>query len=323
MTLSIIVPIYNTQQYLEKCISSLYLQNLDEKDFEVLLIDDGSTDSSFAIANNWAGRKSNIRVFRQENQGQAAARNLGLDNARGQYILFVDSDDYLLPQKLGVLLRKTKERRLDAAIYCLRVQNPAGDTSTLKIPHVRYDHIYSGQEVALKFFVFGSMCRGLFSGSVFEKHKLRFRTGFAHEDSELCFRLYPLLGSVIFTEDEIYFYRYNRQSTDRSKALETLKRNIESEAMLVSKILEDVRCRTYTGTVAKRYRKVANSIMIGCFKRIRASRIWDKSEFNSKVEWMKAIGVYPLAGMTNSWKTRMVSKILNIRCFLRLYILGC
>lgn len=91
---SIITPIYNSAPYLDKCIQSI--QNQDYDDFEVLLIDDGSTDDSLRIAKQLAQEDKRIKVFSQANQGPSKARNIGLDNATGEWILFVDSDDYYI-----------------------------------------------------------------------------------------------------------------------------------------------------------------------------------------------------------------------------------
>ena len=92
--ISIIVPVYNVEQYLRRCIDSILNQSFT--DFELLLIDDGSKDSSGEICDEYVARDSRIRVFHKENGGVSSARNLGLDNAMGEYITFVDADDYLL-----------------------------------------------------------------------------------------------------------------------------------------------------------------------------------------------------------------------------------
>lgn len=90
--ISVIVPVYNTEKYLDICIQSILSQTYT--DFELLLIDDGSTDSSGAICDKYAERDSRVRVFHKENGGVSSARNLGLDNARGKYVIFLDADDY-------------------------------------------------------------------------------------------------------------------------------------------------------------------------------------------------------------------------------------
>ena len=91
--ISVIVPVYNTEKYLHRCIDSILSQTFT--DFELLLIDDGSKDSSGAICDEYAAKDNRVRVFHKENGGVSSARNLGLDNAKGDWITFVDSDDWL------------------------------------------------------------------------------------------------------------------------------------------------------------------------------------------------------------------------------------
>ena len=91
--ISVIVPVYNTEQYLPRCIDSILAQTFT--DFELLLIDDGSKDGSDKICDEYSAKDSRIRVFHKENGGVSSARNLGLDNARGEWIIFVDSDDWI------------------------------------------------------------------------------------------------------------------------------------------------------------------------------------------------------------------------------------
>lgn len=93
MLISIIIPNYNSEKYLKQCIDSVLLQTY--KDFELLLINDGSTDSSGQICNQYSEKDDRIRVFHKQNGGVSAARNLGLQNAKGEYICFIDSDDYV------------------------------------------------------------------------------------------------------------------------------------------------------------------------------------------------------------------------------------
>ena len=99
--ISIIVPVYNTEKYLHRCIDSILIQTFT--DFELLLIDDGSKDRSGEICDEYAKNDSRVRVFHKENGGVSSARNLGLDNAKGEWISFVDADDYLNDDSLSIL----------------------------------------------------------------------------------------------------------------------------------------------------------------------------------------------------------------------------
>ena len=93
---SIVIPVYNAEKYLDRCIESAVNQTY--KETEIILVDDGSTDSSFDVCTKWAGKDSCIKVIHKTNEGAGLARNAGLDIATGEYLLFVDSDDYILPE---------------------------------------------------------------------------------------------------------------------------------------------------------------------------------------------------------------------------------
>ena len=108
---SIIVPIYNTERYLSKCLESIRTQTY--LDVEVIMVDDGSTDGSKNVANGYAERDNRFRLFSQENAGVSAARNHGLDVAEGDYILFVDSDDWLEPNMIETLVRNMADYCVD------------------------------------------------------------------------------------------------------------------------------------------------------------------------------------------------------------------
>ncbi len=114
---SIIVPIYNVEPYLCKCIDSLLNQDIPSDEYEIILVDDGSTDGCVNIVNNYSCRYDNIVAIHQSNGGLSAARNCGIDNAKGEYVIFVDSDDYLQPNVLKELISVLSLYRLDVLRY--------------------------------------------------------------------------------------------------------------------------------------------------------------------------------------------------------------
>lgn len=105
--LSVIIPLYNNEKHLQACIDSLSLQGVSKEDFEIIIVDDGSTDKSLELARRIAKDWENMRVVHQENQGSGVARNVGLDVAQGEYIHFVDADDRVLPGAYRFLFDKT------------------------------------------------------------------------------------------------------------------------------------------------------------------------------------------------------------------------
>ena len=121
--ISVIVPIFNAEKYLHRCIKRILAQ--DYTDYELLLIDDGSTDNSGTICDEYAIKDNRIRVFHKENGGVSSARNWGLDKAIGEYIMFVDSDDYMLPGMLEVML-STLESKMADLVVCGTTETGGG-----------------------------------------------------------------------------------------------------------------------------------------------------------------------------------------------------
>lgn len=111
MKVSIIVPVYNVENYLDECVNSLINQTM--KEIQIILVDDGSTDKSGKIADRYAALDSRILALHKINGGQSSARNLGLKYASGEYVLYVDSDDYIIPETCQVLYTKAREQDAD------------------------------------------------------------------------------------------------------------------------------------------------------------------------------------------------------------------
>lgn len=121
--ISVIVPVYNAVRYLHRCVDSILAQTFT--DFELLLINDGSKDNSGRICDEFATKDARVRVFHKKNGGVSSARNLGLDNAKGEYIMFVDSDDYMFPQ-MCELMKTTMEMKKADMVVCGTTETGGG-----------------------------------------------------------------------------------------------------------------------------------------------------------------------------------------------------
>ena len=115
MKISVIIPVYNTKEYLKECIDSILNQTIDL--FEVIIVDDGSTDGSLELINQYAESHSNIRVISQKNCGLGAARNIGLKISKGEYIYFIDSDDILEKNALEYCYNLASKNKLDMLTF--------------------------------------------------------------------------------------------------------------------------------------------------------------------------------------------------------------
>ena len=113
MKLSVVIPLYNKEKYIGQCLQSVLGQDLPESEYEIIVVDDSSTDSSYSIANGYAEKNGNIITFRQENGGAGAARNKGLEEAKGDYVYFIDADDYIAENVLNSLLEICYRKNLE------------------------------------------------------------------------------------------------------------------------------------------------------------------------------------------------------------------
>lgn len=117
LLLTYVVPVYNTEAYVLRCLQSLINQGIPEGNYEIIVVDDGSTDGSRELIDAFACDHRQVRVFSQVNSGISVARNVAIDNARGRYIQFVDSDDYLEHDVMGALLRRALDLDVDALVF--------------------------------------------------------------------------------------------------------------------------------------------------------------------------------------------------------------
>ena len=115
--LSIIVPVYNVEEYLPHCINSLLDQGLTEKQYEIILVNDGSTDNSPVICQSYVDKYPFIHCYSQKNQGLSGARNTGMKHVKGKYVQFVDSDDFLQPNSIKAVLEAAEKYDADLAFF--------------------------------------------------------------------------------------------------------------------------------------------------------------------------------------------------------------
>lgn len=223
--LSIIIPVYNVEQYLEKCLLSCLSQDVTHDEYEIIVVNDGSPDGSLAIAECIAKRYTNITIISQNNGGLSAARNIGISVARGEYIWFVDSDDWIQENCLKELLNTLYEDSLDAlVINGIRVTN--GDMK--KFPPKEFSgYIMSGVEYLNKTLVNCAAVKTIYRKDVLDKYNLRFMEGVYHEDAEFTPRAYFNIKKIMVKN---YYFYYNRlnpcsitQSTNPKKSFDLLK----------------------------------------------------------------------------------------------------
>jgi len=149
--LSIIVPVYNVEKYIRPCFESIFKQGLDDADFEVIIVNDGSTDKSMEMITAIIALHRNITVINQENQGLSVARNNGIAVAKGEYILMLDSDDLLIENSLPILLEKALETKVDLVVADFLKLSDEQINNLQNIPHKEFNiQEKTGEEIFLE-----------------------------------------------------------------------------------------------------------------------------------------------------------------------------
>lgn len=205
--ISVIVPIYNTSKYLDRCMQSIISQTV--KNIEIILIDDGSTDNSLAICKEYEKMYKNIRVYHQKNLGQGAARNIGIVKARGKYIGFVDSDDYIDKNMYKYMLGLAENNELD--IVCCKYERVFSNEDVFKAIEInKTNKLKVGKENLIKSFLLNeisaSPCDKVFRKEFLLNNNIMFPEGSYYED------IYMILSSVYYSNtlilNETAFYKY-------------------------------------------------------------------------------------------------------------------
>lgn len=221
MKLSFIVPVYNAGPYLAACLESLYAQGLDENEFEILAVDDGSTDNSADLLATFRKAHANLQVFRQPNSGPSAARNRAIRAARGRYVLGVDSDDFLLPHTLGPLLETALGNDLDVLRGDYQYSDAEGRLHP-KTNRFAARTAYENKVVDGKILYTRLYCREFFTPLLLMKrafllaNHLFFEEGIYFEDVDFSTRLALAARRVMYCPVLFYVYRLRDGSITHS-----------------------------------------------------------------------------------------------------------
>lgn len=233
LMISVIVPVYNVEDYLKECIDSILSQEYEET--EIILVDDGSQDKSGDICDAYAARYDNVQVVHQKNAGLAAARNVGIRHAKGDYLLFVDSDDYIAKGALKEIIRESisTERKPDVVFLELKNVFPDG---TEKFGGEKYDKRMINNQPKEKVLRHlsqigkfpGSSCNKMVRRGLITDHSIFFPEGLLAEDIDWILQLLEAAESFSYCDVDYYAYRKKREgSITNTAGIKTVKSLLE------------------------------------------------------------------------------------------------
>ena len=284
MLLSIVLPTYNVENYLSRCLKSILNQEVDSSKYEVIIVNDGSSDSSGKIAEKFSRVYSNVQVVHQENRGLSGARNTGLRKAKGKFVWFIDSDDSLKNGCLKQIMACLYSSPIDALIVNFQRCTEEGVFSNSSVINHQFEEnkIYSGVE----YFTnrpgdFLCSWRYISKRKLLLQHNLFWKEGIVHEDNEHTPRLLYFIKKLQVLHSASYIYQIRPGSIMTSYSPKKSKSWIE-----IFKSLRDFRNSL---SISDAYRKLLNEYLLQQYSNFLHDRsIYPKSE--AEVKSFKRIG---------------------------------
>lgn len=259
---SVIIPVYNVREYLVECVDSILAQTYEK--LEIILIDDGSSDTSSDICDQYANKYEMITVIHQENRGLSAARNVALNIATGEYVTFVDSDDYVSKEFVEYLLKIALEN--DAELTMCDTYK-FFDNDSIKLANERDTPKCYNAESALEDMLYRKnitsyACAKLYKRELFEE--IRFPEGQLFEDLFTIYKIIDLCSNICWGSAQMYFYRQRRGSIVNSKfderKLSVVKAGVQIEKFVKSNYpaIENAAISKIFVSAVDQYRRIPN-----------------------------------------------------------------
>lgn len=316
--LSIIVPIYGVEQYLHKCVDSLLNQDISSSEYEIILVDDGSPDACPQICDDYATlytmhHTPSIRVIHQKNAGLSAARNSGIEDAQGEYIMFVDSDDYIEPNVLGGLLAQMERDNLDVLRYRLQYVNPryevynpyksdpfkGNDYSAVSTDGVSFlnsrmnTQCYAWQFVLRRDLIFNSLTHSFINS---------FTPGIYFEDTDWTPRMLMRAKRVASTNTVVYNYLMREGSITNAVNRSKQKKVLDDKMHLITALQKQAIDLQKSGRYNRWYRDMISDTVVSIVGMLSVEFYAEKDAY---LEQLKQQDIYPLA--TKSRKARLIN----------------
>ncbi len=327
LVLSIIIPLYNNAAYIRKCIDSIDNQELLPESYEILIVNDGSTDNSYDIVKVYAESRTDITLLSQPNQGPGIARNLGMSVAKGKYILFIDADDYLSDNVLKNIIETAENNDLDLLLYKYQEVYEDGERSIpfdYDCKHV--NKVMSGKNAISTLRFYHSVWSGIFSRHFIESQKLYFENQVWGEDVWFMVRFLTKAGRVMAVDKICYNYvKYNASSLTSRKNL-----NLDFlRKVALSRVDVSVKMKRLADSLVienKSDRQCVEVMINGAYVfsyysiyKLLQSQM-PETTFEYQIKKLSDVGLYPVKKYEYKWKSKkdeLIRFLINNRPILR------
>lgn len=312
--LSIIVPIYGVEKYLRKCVDSLLAQNIPSSEYEIILVDDGGTDACPAISDEYAASHNNICVVHRKNGGLSAARNSGIEVALGEYIMFVDSDDYIEPNVLKGLLDQVDRDNLDVLRYRLQYVNPQYEVYNPYKSNPFKGNDYSEVPTDGVSFLNSRMSTACYAWAFILRRELLdgclFTPGIYFEDTDWTPRMLCKAKRVASTNTIVYNYLQREGSITNAVNRSKQKKVLDDKVHLIATLQQQAIDLRKRGRYNRWYRDMISDLVVSIISMLSVDFYDEKEAYLTQIQQLQ---IYPL--QTHSLKARLInlSPIMTVK----------
>ncbi len=293
--LSFIVPIYDVAPYLRMCVASLLDQDLSKNEYEIILVDDESPDACPQICDEYAAAHENIRVIHRENGGLSAARNSGIEVALGEYIMFVDSDDYIEPNVLKGLLAQMERDNLDVLRYRLQYVNPQYEVFNPYKSDPFKGNDYSEMPTDGVSFLNSRMSTACYACAFVIKRELLdgciFTPGIYFEDTDWTPRMLCKANRVASTKTVVYNYLQREGSITNAVNRSKQKKVLDDKMHLIATLQQQAIDLRKSGRYNRWYRDMISDTVVSIIGMLSVEFYDEKDAYLAQ---LKQLNMYPL-----------------------------
>ena len=314
--LSIVIPLYNAEKYIRNCLDPILSSDLPNDSFEIIVVDDGSTDKGVQVVTEYLKSHTNICLYRQKNQGQSVARNRGVEESKGEYIWFIDSDDTVDVHLRPVLDLLQQNQHID--ILAIQLERVSEDGDRLGVecnqPTLNHNKLMTGRSAVVQGYNPSSACALIMRKQFLQSKSLSFMPGITHQDVELTYRVMAYAKSVIFTDLRPYKYIIHPTSTSQSTNPEKKKKYVSDEIVIIKSFRELAKKMSADSACASTIYNRSQNALLGLLLQLKRNRhTWRKLGINKYVlDLLKDESLYPIRGKFDNIQKTILAKLLNI-----------
>ena len=319
MILSIIIPVYNAEKFIERCINSILIQSINKPSIEIIVINDGSTDKSYDILEKIAKKNSTIKLFTQENKGEGHTRNLGLQKANGEFIWFIDADDYISDNILNDILESLNSQGIEIICFGHKRVNLIGE----KLSETKYFKAITCAEELIEMNIYhNNVCFKVIKNQLIKNNRLIFNPNVkTATDFDFSFRIMFQSEKILLLDNTGYNYVVNPDSISNIRSNRHLER-LANDSIIVGLGLKMFLNNSEKIEKIKIFQQWLNNYWYGLFFSLFRFN-YSIHFIKEKIEQLRVKNIYPVENQNYNLKKGLFmffanrSRLFTLLCSVR------